>query len=782
MIRQTVLTLIALCVLAAPALGQTTVEAPLADRLPGHTFVYLGWAGQTTAFQESVIGRALTGPDVADFMGAFYNFMLEEAADAPEDALAIEHAWAMLDIAWQHEAALAVIELGPPVAGQPGDPNMPPAEFHLQAAVLIDLGDDCDAFDEHLQELLVLSEMPLEVTTLAGESCYVLPTPAGAVTIGYLDNMFFLTVGAATPQMLVDLASETSLAMQERFNSALSEVVSDGGPQIAMYAEIDTIRTIVDTFLPPPPTQEEYERGGMRPAMPRELFNPIGIQWIWQAYGIDQATTLAGTVTMDGPAMHGRSRLFTPAPHHGMMMLYGGEPLTDADLAMVPADADYFSVFQMQPGAIYDEVMRLLQEMPFPPDEETPYQTFTQEILPELEENLGFALEEDLLDSLGGHWVLCSAPSYGGFLTGTVLIADVQDVDRLNAVIARLEAQAGGVPVEGEDVDAPTTQPVEHEVPISLAAMQVGDTSIHYISEFRSGRRGRRQPIPFAPAWAIHEGRLYVALYPQVIETVLTRTDVTPITDSADFQRVRSQLAGQPVAMEYLNTPQITRQVYNLLLLGSAALRGVDDDELDFLRHIRLPSLTAIEANLWPELSAVSVDDEGITSEWYGTVPVAGVVAGTAASAGMMANYRTQRAMRRYESMSNMWEISQAIMVYSMQFDEPPASFEVMVSEGMLPVELLWSENSGPGPFPQMVDGELVGQVGFVFVPPATMDTMDDYEVIVAYERPEYHRNQGTLVATLDGSVRWMDMQEFMEQLARTQAINAEALMQEADE
>ena len=774
MTKRTILAVVVLCGLAAPAAGRAMDEAPLAGRFPGHTVAYVGWAGQTLRFDESAFGQLLTSPLVQSLAGNIHELILADADDEAE-AEAIEHVWEMADIAWRRPLAIGLIELSPPA--QPPADEGDDVEVHCQAALLIDLGDMREPFDTHLQEFLAASGVSLETVMVAEEPCHSLPTPAGPIVFGYLEDLFFMTIGEGTAEMLAELSGNESLAVDDRFVQTVGDVRAGWRTaQAVVYVEIDSLRSIVESFLPPAPTPADYEDGVV--GFEEEIFNPVGIHWLWWALGIDNATTFVAGLHFEGEAMRLETRLSTPAPHHGLLTLYDGRPLTDDDLAMVPADADYFSAFHFDPAAVYDEALRILNQMPTPPDEQAVYDTYMAEILPEIEEELGFALEEDLLDSVGDRWVLCSAPSYGGFLTGTVLIADVRDPAGLQHVIAQLESKVGGVQRE-DGPESPTTQPAERRgPPIQLAETMVGSTPVHYISRFLSGR-GRPLPIPLAPAWAIHEDRLYAAAFPQVIETVLTRDEIVPITEDPRFQEMRSGLVLQDnvVAMEYLNSPKIAREAYNILLVVSTVLQNLPEDEFPLPVHwLRLPSLTALEDALSPEISVMVVDDNGIATEWYGQTPVSGVFGVAMASTAMIPALNEARDRAKTAvSLANLNAIGKAAMLYAVENnDQWPDDFMDLINANIISASHLHSRRSH-GPPPQIVDGQLVGEVGYVYIKPAEEWDQADTSLILAYERPEYYRGAGTCVLHVGGSVQWMDMSEFTVLLQRTRAAHAQA-------
>ncbi|MHC4986192.1 MAG: hypothetical protein ACYTFO_08575, partial [Planctomycetota bacterium] len=220
MSKRTILTVVLLCSLAAPAAGRGMDEAPLAERFPPHTVAYAGWAGQTLQFDESAFGQLLTSPMVQSLAENIRQLMLADAGDEAE-AEAIEQLWAMADIAWRQPLAIGLIELSPSdgVVAEQG------VDIHCQAALFIELGDVREQFDAHLQGFLDASGMSLETIMVGDEACRLLPTPAGPMVFGYIEDLFFLALGEGTAEMLAE-PRDQSLAAQQRFNEAISRMVA----------------------------------------------------------------------------------------------------------------------------------------------------------------------------------------------------------------------------------------------------------------------------------------------------------------------------------------------------------------------------------------------------------------------------------------------------------------------------------------------------------------------------------------------------------------------------
>lgn len=583
-----------LCI-SLPAAGQY----PLADRVPAESLVYVGWAGRSLTFDGSMVGQMLNEPALASMVEALQQAMVENIADDDSDRQVIEHAWDIILMAWQHPMALAVL---PPAENGPPMPS---------AMLIVDLGEDRENFAEHLDGLLTASGAEIEEITVGSLTCRMIQTDGPPLVFGYVEDLLVVTTN---PEMIVyvyegseasDLAETHSLQDSERFAEAMAAV--DGEDvQVAVYVDFTALRETINGLLPPPP-----EEGAFHPSL--SIFNSRDIDGFWRAIGLDRATAIAGTTRIVDRQLYTTFRLFSPAPHQGYLMLFAGQPITDADLAGIPADADLVSVANISPADALAEARRAMRELQPDAPEGQSFEASFDELLLSFPEQLGFSLEDDLLASLGDTWVISSAASQGGFLTGTFLSVEVTDPDKLAEVIAALETAA--VPGAGVDEAGQPVPPPDGA--LQIRTLQAGRAEIRYVAG-----NMRRFPMPVAPAWAIHQDRLYVAAWPQVLATVFQRESIQPLTADADFQAYRAMVAAEPSMLCYVNTPAIVRQLYGVVLLGGTmgtnflSGRGVDADAS------WVPSLAAMERYLSPEISAVSADEEGITLENVASLPM----------------------------------------------------------------------------------------------------------------------------------------------------------------
>ena len=778
------------CVLSLSALAWGGGASPLADRLPAKTLFYVGWAGENPAFDASLMGQLIEKSNLETVFDLIHRGV--EMDEGEDEAAIAKHTTSLVGIIIRRPLALGIIEVAPPEppSEEETDEDMPPMPMgpKILAALLIELGDDQPAFAEGLNALIELGEAPVEEAMVGETACQRIMSPAGPITFGYFGQTFFLTMGEETPALIAAMTAEASLAGNSRFTDHVAAVAAEA-VQMVTYLDIEAMRATVQPFLPPaPPEGEAGEEGpASGPAMGgmggmgvfAALFNVEHFSYVWESAGIDRATVFASATSVDGQMLHAKSRLFTPAPHEGMLTLYTGDPLTAEDLAGVPADADFVAAFNFPADKAFDEMMKRLAAFPVTGDP-TPEEMVNQQ-LAALEDELGFAVRDDLIASLGQTWVMASAPSLGGFITGSFMSVEVTDEQKLNHIIEQLEMLAKG--------ERPTTQPADDGAPAEMPMYEDDEyidedmedletivvvandmSDIHYFAGGGSGFF----PMPVAPAWTVHDGRFYVAAFPQVLETILARKPAETLAETAAFKACQAKVGQAPCSMSFTNTPKIVGQVYNFALpiwtMASNAARG---QGVPLNQHM-LPSLSTVQKYLQPEMQTVETDEAGITWEWYGSLPLSGasglgnIFTTTLFAVPSIAGARgnAQRAV----GMNNAKMIGVAVTLYQVENDSYPDGFEVLIDEGFLHEGALAS-SAGHAPPPEFTKGQLIGEVGYVYIKPG--DESQDH-LIVAYEKPEYYDHEGTNVVLISGAAMWLPMFEFEELLEQsTQASGA---------
>ncbi|MDY7011795.1 MAG: DUF3352 domain-containing protein, partial [Planctomycetota bacterium] len=728
--------------------------APLADKVPENAIAYVGWSGRSLTFNGSMFGQLLSEQGVEDLFGAIRTAAgkgLEATGEADAPAM-FESVWAMAAIAWQKPASAVLLDIKIPRRPNEGGAADGPDEPQPVGAILIDLGKDKAAFDAHLQKLLTIigKENKLSQASLGNLSYQGFTTPAGKCSMGYVGDIFFICLGDGVPMKVASVANgkSRSLAGALGFKTAMKEL-ADEQVQIAYYVDVPRLLTIAEKITPMPPTTAPADQSQFRR--------------IVNAMGIDGATAIAGASNIVDRGFHEKCRIFSPAPHRGVLMPAAGKPLGAAALSDVPADADSVAAINIDPAAVLAEIKRVA--VAIEPEAGKQF----EEMLSAAGEQIGLDIEKDLLAHMGDQWTLISAPSLGGTFTGTAVTVQLKDAAKFSAALTKLEAQidkmmGGGL---GETMPA-GPEGSGGDPKAGIRKYKSGDVEVHYVA-----MQGDT-PIPVAPAWAVHKDKFYLAAFPQVVAATACGTPEKPLAQSANFAAFRKRLSPNASALSYTNTPSLIRRFYGVVLLGGTAATNALSQFAPSIKPEMLPPLPKVEKYVWPEIAAISSDANGITIESYGSMPsfitsnLPGAGTSLATSILLPALARAKGKAKQAVSATNLNIIGKGVIIYAAENDDQfPSNLIKLVEAGFLPVELLMSPSSGRKARKDS-KGKPVGPFDYVYLG-GQLTSSAPGSLIMAYERPEINKFQGTNVLYVDCHVAWVTMEQFQRDLAKTQ-------------
>lgn len=618
--------------------GTASAAAPMAKRVPSGALVYVGWAGTGgQTFAASRFGQLLKEPALAELAAGLKTLASAEFR-RDDERKAFQHIWSMGLIVAQRP--IAAIWTGLHETRQSPIPT---------GAVLIDLGKEKKAFEQHLKafiDLAVKGNAPVGQATV-GSVTYWKVQEGGdpEVSFGFVGDVFFITLGPGIAADIITLEASDSLAADKTFTARMKEVGGDN-EQLSMYVDVVGIRKVVEPLM-----KAEMGRGdGPTPGQ------------IFKALGLSKVQALASATRIIDKGMTQRTKLFTAAPHRGVLMPFAGKALTDADLAHVPADADFAAAANVSAAALWKEIRAVVRAI------EPSAEAEMLQGLAQAEKAVGLSLEKDLLANMGDTYVISSAASQGGFLTGTVITIELTDAEAFGAAVTKIEGyfqrellrekfraagdqfwcsrpghkpmpHPGDCPVCGRKM---TKGPPRRARPApSIETVKVGKQTIRYVA-LPMG------PVPVAPAWTVYKDKLYIAAFPQVLQVAIANDGKDPLTASGAFKACRTKVSRDASMLSYVNTPQIIGQVYNLVLVGWTLGANAGSSEGPFsLKPAWLPAMSKLAHYLPPSISAVSSDKTGIIFEQTGTLPFGGLFGGMGpmGSAVMMA-FVMPRAVR----------------------------------------------------------------------------------------------------------------------------------------
>ena len=109
---------------------------------------------------------------------------------------------------------------------------------------------------------------------------------------------------------------------------------------------------------------------------------------------------------------------------------------------------------------------------------------------------------------------------------------------------------------------------MQQKMRLSFEQTKVGDVTIHHVV------------LPLvSPAWAIKNGNLYFALYPQTIASAAQQASAgSSILDNAEFVALRKRLGGEKASgISYSDLPKNAEHGYQLFLMGTQLAMGAAD-------------------------------------------------------------------------------------------------------------------------------------------------------------------------------------------------------------
>jgi hypothetical protein len=213
------------------------------------------------------------------------------------------------------------------------------------------------------------------------------------------------------------------------------------------------------------------------------------------------------------------------------------------------------------------------------------------------------------------------------------------------------------------------------DVVVSIEQTKIGETTVHYLA------------VPIvAPCWAIKDGKLYAALYPQILAAALEQDGAGgSVLENETFVAARKRIdVKQAVSVSFMDLPKLAPRGYQMVLLGQRSLLGFADMFGLQTPAMVLPPLNQITPHLAPSVGATWVDDAGwhyrgvtpfpgaqlLGGEQALVVTAAPVLAGVAVPA--LAKAR-QQAMA-VQSLSNLRQLGLAVHMYANEHngDLPP--------------------------------------------------------------------------------------------------------------
>jgi hypothetical protein len=537
--------------LALPSFAQ-----PLIDQVPEEAALYVGWRGATDMGPD-YDGSHMQG--VIEQTGLLKALpQLFEAAQAFGQEMEGEEVGELVGMGgtlwsamWANGGAMYML---PPQQNGPPIPRF---------AVMWNKGEDEQQLRAALSKLV-------EMANQNG------PPDQPMAFMGNAGDAVFISVGFDASQ-----APAQSLKATARYGTAARQVDADGA--LVVYVDAQEWIKQVDGFVQQQKQQaEQFDQ----PADPFTELWPT----LRDASGLSGVNRLMLSAGITDKNWHTKLFLDAPAPRTGVLSLVDNKPIKATQLAHVPKSATYLQVFSIDPARVL-EVTRDIMAVAEPNAAEQ-----MDKGLKEISEELGVNLEADIINGLGPVWSVYIDPMIAGNgFASMVMVNELRDPKSVEQALAKLTEKANAAMAEELD-DGP--------IKVRLLTQEIKGTKIGYLG------------VPYvAPAWMIHDGRLYVSLFPQGLEMALEHSGKAgdSILANEAFLKTTDKFGDKPyTGLSFTDLPETAADGYGINLMIVQTLAGFGEMMSGKPSSMRMPPIGKVMPYIEPAGAVTWVADDGL--------------------------------------------------------------------------------------------------------------------------------------------------------------------------
>ncbi len=711
----------------------TAWAQPLVERVPGDAVVYVGWRGADDpdlGYAGSNLEAITASTDLPGALNRTLMVIQQANPGNPWVGLVTGLVDSISSASWHHPTA-AYVQAS-------GEPQMP-----VRLTVMWEVEG------EAAQKLLMsLEDLVAQVP------------PDAPLMVGQEDGLVSLTIGPApgsntAPEGEAAEMEAGLLGQAEGFKRAMKQVDAEG--LMVVYVDAQGLLNLIDDFAATESPREQQQWMTLRAAL-----------------GLEGLNGLAVSAGFDGKDWRCDSFIDAPSPRTGLLALLDGEPITDAELRVVPAEATCVTVFRLDLGMLLDEVRRVAGEIDPEALEEL------NQALMQADEMTGVNIEGDLIRALGSGWVLYTDPgATGSGIMGLTLVNQLKDADAAERSLTSLQALANAM--------------------MGQAGGRSGiRVRFHTVEE--NGMTMYTLGIPFvAPTWSVHDGKLYAGLYQQTVSQAGTRATAggKSILDNKGFRRVMDRLdaGSRPNKIVFTDLPRTAEDSYaNMVMITQM---GTGFLSMFGGQHVppMLPPYAQIEPVLSPSGEVAWADAAGYHGRMISPFPgsaflgpqgsmnsmsTAPVLVGTM----LPALGAARRSARQMKSTTQCRGIVQTQVMYGSSHKDVMANDIAELAQGnYFSVEYVISPSVGisiPWDYKQWDEqkqNEWVRQnASYVLIPDLKVDI--DRNTVCVFERPDHSGGGGIAVGFNDGSAQFMDEWEARQMIEAQTGKTLEELVQ----
>jgi prepilin-type processing-associated H-X9-DG protein len=454
------------------------------------------------------------------------------------------------------------------------------------------------------------------------------------------DGLVVVTVGTA-PELSPRNKPAAPLSGRKEFQGALAHAGKD--PVVVLYADIAggvaVIETAVDKFAP----AEAKEKWAA----------------VTEALGLAGLRRFVYTGGFDGKEWAENTFVESPAPRTGLVkQLLDAEPLSPQALALIPKGSTLAAAGHFDIAALLGEIRSMVKKVDNDASAEF------EGGLDAVKQALGMDLQADIFETLGNEWAIYSDPSVGGSgILGLTLVNRLKDAAKAEKAFGQLELLLNGVMKEAT---------AREKLNLSFATTKQGGLTVHYLA------------VPVvAPSWAVKDGNLYVALYPQIVvgaaeQGARAGDKGSALADNPEFAALRKRLGVENAsAFQFTDLKRSAAEGYQEVLMLSRVYLGMADLFGAKTPALVMPPLAKLMPHLGPAGSVSWVDQAGWHRRAISPFPGSEILA----SGGLGAIMTAQQAMMvgvalpalarsrvnasQVRSASNLRQVGLAMMLYA---------------------------------------------------------------------------------------------------------------------
>ncbi len=540
-------------------------EDPMMARIaPDECILYLSWSGSKSpdAADANHVEQLLAEPEIQLLLTKVESLivdsiMREAEENGPEATFASREGtkWSRKLLTRPGALFLASVDIlpdGPLVEG----------------GLVSNLGADAAELSDLLKKIKAeMAGDAMDEVQVGGVTMYrVQPGPgAPPITFGVKETYFYVGIGEQAVERILKRADTEPPA----WLTGLREELAVKRPSFVGYVNTASVFEKIRPFV---------------------LGNPEG-KAIWNVVGIDNISSIGFVCGLDEQHSVTRTLIGVDGKLTGVLSSAEGQPLTAADLATIPRDANLAVAFRLNADDWLAAILAALDRV-----DPNLRREFEQGIA-QGEDEIGVRLRDDVLRSLGDVWSIYHSSGEGGLIGGLTGVVKVKDRDALAAVQKKLvdsyKAAEETFRDEGRRFGG---------MP-ALRNFKFAEQEVYYVA-------GGEMPV--SPSWCLTEDELIVGLYPQNIKAYLGRgDDFQSLATLPDVAKLFEDGKG-PIKVYYQNTPELFELGYPFVQLGLRYMFAeLQREGIDIDMSI-VPSGQSIRRHLRADVTSVVRTEKGI--------------------------------------------------------------------------------------------------------------------------------------------------------------------------